>query len=335
MLRTMGDPWEFREDRLRLLRGVRLAARFRFQIEAETAAAIHTMAPQVVEVSAERIARELRRMLVHPSRTRAMQLEPRAPCTRLAPRGPDEGAIPGQGHPARGFCRALARVLPAAARFPVHPRIRRAPPRCGRTVRPGSSSTGGIASTITNRPVPQLSPTGSAVSSSSRIKSANGSPGSSLFINIWGGRAAPRVEAQADGGQPGIQELLELHHAGRRLPPHGDTRRVDYCRSTWYINPTDPSILRRCSQGTTWSDTGLPAGPGSPSSSSGFAKASSKDRIHRRGGPRSGWIDNPPDAVGLCDGPSTQASRPQGTVRESRLNSPSFRGCRSVGLGLE
>ena len=32
------------------------------------------MAPQVVEVSAERIAQELRRMLVHPSRTRAMDL---------------------------------------------------------------------------------------------------------------------------------------------------------------------------------------------------------------------------------------------------------------------
>ncbi len=75
VLRAIGDPSaRFREDKLRLLRAVRLAARFRFQIEPATIAAIRAMAGQVVTVSAERIAQELRRMLVHPSRTRAMEL---------------------------------------------------------------------------------------------------------------------------------------------------------------------------------------------------------------------------------------------------------------------
>jgi poly(A) polymerase len=75
VLRAIGDPEaRFREDKLRLLRAVRLAARFSLQIEPATAAAIRSMAPEVVKVSAERIGQELRRMLVHRSRTRAMDL---------------------------------------------------------------------------------------------------------------------------------------------------------------------------------------------------------------------------------------------------------------------
>ena len=75
VLRAIGDPSaRFREDKLRLLRAVRLAARFQLQIEPATTAAIRAMAGQVVTVSAERIAQELRRMLVHSSRTQAMEL---------------------------------------------------------------------------------------------------------------------------------------------------------------------------------------------------------------------------------------------------------------------
>ena len=75
VLRAIGDPWaRFREDKLRLIRAIRLAARFHFQIESATSAAIRSMAPEVLKVSAERIAYELRRMIIHPSRTRAMDL---------------------------------------------------------------------------------------------------------------------------------------------------------------------------------------------------------------------------------------------------------------------
>jgi poly(A) polymerase len=76
VLRAIGEPRErFEEDRLRMLRGARLAARFDFAIEARTADAIVRMAPQLGEgVSAERIADELRKMLVDRRRAVAMRL---------------------------------------------------------------------------------------------------------------------------------------------------------------------------------------------------------------------------------------------------------------------
>jgi poly(A) polymerase len=75
VLRAIGDPEaRLREDKLRVLRAIRLAARFHLQIESRTIAALRAMASSVVTVSAERIAQELRRMLVHRSRAKAMKL---------------------------------------------------------------------------------------------------------------------------------------------------------------------------------------------------------------------------------------------------------------------
>jgi poly(A) polymerase len=75
ILRAIGDPRaRFREDKLRVLRAIRLSARFQFQIEPATLAAIKLMAGEVVTVSRERIAQELRKMLVHGSRAQAMEL---------------------------------------------------------------------------------------------------------------------------------------------------------------------------------------------------------------------------------------------------------------------
>lgn len=75
VLRAIGNPRErFAEDKLRMLRAVRFAARFELTIEPETLAAIREMAPQISVVSAERIAEELRRMLTDVHRARAMSL---------------------------------------------------------------------------------------------------------------------------------------------------------------------------------------------------------------------------------------------------------------------
>lgn len=72
-LRAIGGPAaRFEEDKLRLLRAVRFACRFDMRIEPRTLAAIRAMAPEVTVVSPERIAQELRRMLVHGTRARAM-----------------------------------------------------------------------------------------------------------------------------------------------------------------------------------------------------------------------------------------------------------------------
>src|SRR4051812_33168088 len=73
ILRAIGDPRaRFREDKLRLLRAVRFAARFRLTIDPATRAALREMAAEIVVVAAERIAQELRRMLVHESRSTAV-----------------------------------------------------------------------------------------------------------------------------------------------------------------------------------------------------------------------------------------------------------------------
>ncbi len=75
LLRAIGDPARrFEEDKLRMLRAVRLAARFDLEIEPATAASIRTLAPRITVVSAERIAEELRKLLVDPHRARGMRL---------------------------------------------------------------------------------------------------------------------------------------------------------------------------------------------------------------------------------------------------------------------
>ena len=53
----------FEEDRLRMLRGVRFAARFGFEIEAGTAAAMRRLAAKIKAVSRERVRDELTKML--------------------------------------------------------------------------------------------------------------------------------------------------------------------------------------------------------------------------------------------------------------------------------
>lgn len=75
VLRAIGAPQlRFAEDKLRLLRAVRIATRFELTIEPVTADAIKQMAPALPVVSAERIAEELRQLLVHPRRVRGVNL---------------------------------------------------------------------------------------------------------------------------------------------------------------------------------------------------------------------------------------------------------------------
>jgi poly(A) polymerase len=75
ILRAIGEPTQrFREDKLRMLRAVRIAARFELEIEPATADAIRAMAAQMNVVSAERVADELRKLLVDPHRARGMSL---------------------------------------------------------------------------------------------------------------------------------------------------------------------------------------------------------------------------------------------------------------------
>ncbi len=75
ILRAIGEPAaRFTEDKLRILRGVRIAARFDLAIDPATLAAARAMAREIKVVSTERIAEELRKLLAHPNRARGVQL---------------------------------------------------------------------------------------------------------------------------------------------------------------------------------------------------------------------------------------------------------------------
>lgn len=74
-LRAIGQAdLRFREDHLRLLRAVRFAARYDLRIVPDTAEAIRRHASQLVRISPERIADELRHIFTSPSRSRAWRL---------------------------------------------------------------------------------------------------------------------------------------------------------------------------------------------------------------------------------------------------------------------
>ena len=75
IIRTIGDPKQrFAEDKLRMLRAVRFAARFEYAIEAETLAAIRHLARDIQVVSRERVRDELTKMLTEGHARRAFLL---------------------------------------------------------------------------------------------------------------------------------------------------------------------------------------------------------------------------------------------------------------------
>jgi poly(A) polymerase len=75
ILRAIGDPaLRFAEDKLRMLRGVRFAARLGLEIEPQTMAAIRAAAPEIGQVSCERVRDELTLMLTEGHARRAFEL---------------------------------------------------------------------------------------------------------------------------------------------------------------------------------------------------------------------------------------------------------------------
>jgi poly(A) polymerase len=75
VIRAIGDARQrFGEDKLRMLRAVRFTAAFDFTLDEATLAAIQEMAGQIPVVSPERIAAEMRLILVDRSRSTAIRL---------------------------------------------------------------------------------------------------------------------------------------------------------------------------------------------------------------------------------------------------------------------
>src|ERR1035437_2981161 len=75
IVRSIGDPERrFAEDKLRTLRAVRFAVRFDYTIDPATMSAIQHLAPQIHQVSCERVREELTKMLTAGRARRAFQL---------------------------------------------------------------------------------------------------------------------------------------------------------------------------------------------------------------------------------------------------------------------
>ena len=75
VVRAIGEPAQrFAEDKLRMLRAVRFAARFEFVIEAETMRAMRREAASIAVVSAERVRDELTRILTEGHARRGVEL---------------------------------------------------------------------------------------------------------------------------------------------------------------------------------------------------------------------------------------------------------------------
>ena len=75
IIRAIGDPEKrFREDKLRMIRAVRFAARFGYTIEPATFAAIKKLAAEISVVSAERIRDELTKILTEGAARRGFEL---------------------------------------------------------------------------------------------------------------------------------------------------------------------------------------------------------------------------------------------------------------------
>jgi poly(A) polymerase len=138
VLRAIGEPAQrFAEDKLRMLRAVRMASRFELAIDPVTAGAIRVMAPDITVVSAERVADELRKLLVDSHRARGMRLfielglaEPLLPelvPMRGLPHGPPlsgGAALPAPGRPgeaALDLWEHVLRVLDNLGQAPSFP----------------------------------------------------------------------------------------------------------------------------------------------------------------------------------------------------------------------
>ena len=74
-IRTIGDPVaRFSEDRLRMLRAVRFAARFEYELDAAAKRAIQNLAPHILDVSAERVRDEILKILTEGRARRGFEL---------------------------------------------------------------------------------------------------------------------------------------------------------------------------------------------------------------------------------------------------------------------
>ncbi|MGB0067767.1 MAG: CCA tRNA nucleotidyltransferase [Isosphaeraceae bacterium] len=243
VLRAIGDPAErFREDKLRLLRAIRFAARFNLEIEPNTLQSLRAMAGEVVVVSPERIAQELRRMLVHENRAHAMNmaLEAGLIAAILPPLVDMRGLFQGKPVQPEGdlwdHTMLVLRLLPVRPSFTlafaalVHD-VGKPFTRANHHGRTSFHSHDQVGSRIADRLCRSL-----------RLSNVERERITWLVaFHQYLGEAKKLREAKLKRvlAQPGIDELLALHRADA-LASTGDTEHVDYCAYYLENQPAGP-----------------------------------------------------------------------------------------------
>jgi poly(A) polymerase len=265
ILRAIGAPEQrFTEDKLRMLRAVRLAARFGLTIDPPTAAAVQAMAPQITVVSAERIADELQKVLVDPHRERGMRLfmdlglaapvMPELLPMRGLPQGPPPavaalpppgmpGPAPGEGRPAEDLWEHVLRVLDLLGPSPSFPLAFAAllhdvgkPRTVGRTPeRYTFHSHEHVGKRLTGEIALRLK-----LSNDKRVRAEWLVEKHQVLCDARQMRPSKLKPILA---HPGIRELLDLHRADA-LASGRSTDHVEYCQrllGEWDVDP-DPLI---------------------------------------------------------------------------------------------
>jgi poly(A) polymerase len=243
ILRAIGDPEaRFRDDKLRLIRAVRFAAQFDLTIEPSTRAALVALAPQITTVSAERIAQELRRMLVHPSRARAMDLalEAGVLAAALPPLVPMRGIFQGKPYQPEGdlwdHTMLVLRFLPADPSFTLAfaALVHDIGKPVTRSVQNGRSTFYHHAQL--GRQIAE------ELCRNLRLSNAERERITWLVeFHQYLGDAMRLRESKLKRilAHPGIDELLALHRADA-LASFGECRQVEYCEYYLRVQPTGP-----------------------------------------------------------------------------------------------
>jgi poly(A) polymerase len=238
LLRAIGDPRErFREDKLRLMRGVRMAARFGLAIEPATLAAMHAMADQINAVSAERIADELKKMLALPDRAVALDLLMQVGLIRaILPELMGEHGAAGQAKD-DAWQHALRRLesLPDTASFALGLAcvLMHVDPQGAQVKLPREKRAAVLAGQICRRlklSVAERERVEWLVENQHRLSDAENLPMSALKRILC---------------HPGSRELLELHRA-EAMAEGRPSRPVEFCESklaTWGEADLNPPAL--------------------------------------------------------------------------------------------
>jgi poly(A) polymerase len=263
VLRAIGDPSaRFREDKLRLLRAARFAARFGLTIEPATRAAVESMADQVTVVAAERIAQELRRMLVQESRAEAMELmlQTRLAAAVLPPVVAMKGVFQGKPVQPEGdlwdHTMLVLRLLPRAPSFPLafaallHD-----------VGKPATKSYHGGRYSFHNHETVGRD-IADSLCRALKLSNAERERVTRLVeFHQYLGEAKKLRESKLKRmlARPGIEELLALHRADA-LASTGDTSQVDYCEYYLKNEPGGPINPPRLLNGHDLTRHGLTPG---------------------------------------------------------------------------